>query len=337
MKANELITTIKALFPLKRTLCVEGSPGGGKTTIVRDVAKELGVGYIELHLPTMLVEDFGVLYPKADSNKLEYKLPDWFPSEDRTDIPDEGILCFDDRNQASADIQKVLANVCQARTLHGAKLKDGWHVISTGNRQKDRAGANRVLSHLRNRETVVELETNLDEWVKWALMNDVKQSVVSFLQFRPNLLHDFDPQREQNPSPRSWVEGVSDIIGVIPNDIAEQQAIMGAVGEGAGAEFISFLDIQSNLPSPDRVFENPQTAPIPEETSHLYAYCGAVAYQADKNIDNLIKYCRRLSSDTVGKAEFSILTVKLAVNKFGTKLQGQEFAKWCVENAQYLN
>ena len=337
MKANELITTIKALFPLKRTLCVEGSPGGGKTTIVRDVAKELGVGYIELHLPTMLVEDFGVLYPKADSNKLEYKLPDWFPSEDRTDIPDEGILCFDDRNQASADIQKVLANVCQARTLHGAKLKDGWHVISTGNRQKDRAGANRVLSHLRNRETVVELETNLDEWVKWALMNDVKQSVVSFLQFRPNLLHDFDPQREQNPSPRSWVEGVSDIIGVIPNDIAEQQAIMGAVGEGAGAEFISFLDIQSNIPSPDRVFENPQTAPIPAETSHLYAYCGAVAYQADKNIDNLIKYCRRLSSDTVGKAEFSILTVKLAVNKFGTKLQGQEFSKWCVENAQYLN
>ena len=110
MRATLLKETIKNLFPIKRTVCIEGPPGGGKTTIVRDVAKSLGVGYIELHLPTMLVEDFGVLYPKADSNKLEYKLPDWFPSEDRDDIPDEGIMCFDDRNQASADIQKVLAN-----------------------------------------------------------------------------------------------------------------------------------------------------------------------------------------------------------------------------------
>ena len=336
MRASELITTIKALFPIKRTLCIEGSPGGGKTTIVRDVAKELGVGYTELHLPTMLVEDFGVPYPKADGSTLEYKLPDWFPAKGRTDIPDEGILCFDDRNQANAEIQKVLANVCQARTLHGVDLKDGWHVISTGNRQKDRAGANMVLSHLRNRETVVDLETTLDDWIKWATRNDVSHMVMSFLNFRPDLLHDFDPQREQNPTPRSWVDGVSDILGVIPNEIAEQQAIMGAIGEGAGAEFVAYLKICKSIPDPDKVIDSPNTAPIPEEASTLYALCGAIADRADRNIDNVIKYCRRLSSDTVGKAEFSILTMKIAVNKFGTKLQGKEFVQWCQDNKEYL-
>ena len=47
-----------------------------------------------------------------------------------------------------------------------------------------------------------------------------------------NLLHDFDPQRDVNATPRSWVEGVSDVIGVVPAD-AEYECFKGAVGEGA--------------------------------------------------------------------------------------------------------
>ena len=78
MRATLLKETIKRLFPKKRTIAIEGSPGGGKTTIVQEVAKELGVGYIEKHMPTMLVEDFGILYPNGDE-MLHYKLPDWFP------------------------------------------------------------------------------------------------------------------------------------------------------------------------------------------------------------------------------------------------------------------
>ena len=112
-----------------------------------------------------------------------YKLPDWFPFEG-SDTPDEGILCFDDRNQGGNDIQKVQANILQAGTLHGVRMKKGWHCVSTGNRQQDRAGANRVLSHLRNRETVIELETHLDDWTSWAIEHDVKPEVISFIRFR---------------------------------------------------------------------------------------------------------------------------------------------------------
>jgi len=148
MRATLLKETIKSLFPITRTLSIEGSPGGGKTTIVHEVATELGIPCIERHMPTMLVEDFGILFPDS-TDKLNYKLPDWFPVKGQA--PEAGILLFDDRNQAGPDLQKVLANICQARTLHGVSMPDGWMVISTGNRQADRAGANRVLSHLRNR------------------------------------------------------------------------------------------------------------------------------------------------------------------------------------------
>ena len=60
MRATLLQQTLKHLYKSKRPVCIEGMPGGGKTTIVQQVAKELAVGYIEKHTPTMLVEDFGV-------------------------------------------------------------------------------------------------------------------------------------------------------------------------------------------------------------------------------------------------------------------------------------
>ncbi len=230
MRATLLKDTLTELFKAKRPICIEGMPGGGKTTIVQQTASSLKVGYIEKHTPTMLVEDFGVPNMAVDGDSFNYKLPDWYPAESRTDIPDEGVLCFDDRNQAPADIQKVLANILQARTLHGVPLKKGWHVVSTGNRQSDRAGANRILSHLRNRETVIELETHLDDWTSWAIEHDVKPELISFIRFRPNLLHDFDPQRDVNATPRSWVEGVSDVIGIVPSE-AEYECFKGAVGE----------------------------------------------------------------------------------------------------------
>ena len=146
MRATLLKETLKELFKAKRPVCIEGMPGGGKTTIVQEVASELSVGYIEKHTPTMLVEDFGVPDMATGDKSFGYKLPDWFPFEG-SDTPDEGIICFDDRNQGGNDIQKVQANILQAGTLHGVRKKKGWHCVTTGNRHQDRAGANRVLSH----------------------------------------------------------------------------------------------------------------------------------------------------------------------------------------------
>ena len=59
MRAEQVAETIKLLFPIKRPICIEGPPGGGKTSIVQQVAAELGIQYIHKHMPTMLVEDFG--------------------------------------------------------------------------------------------------------------------------------------------------------------------------------------------------------------------------------------------------------------------------------------
>ena len=329
MRATLLKETLKELFKAKRPVCIEGMPGGGKTTIVQEVASELSVGYIEKHTPTMLVEDFGVPDMATGDKSFGYKLPDWFPFEG-SDTPDEGIICFDDRNQGGNDIQKVQANILQAGTLHGVRMKKGWHCVSTGNRQQDRAGANRVLSHLRNRETVIELETHLDDWTSWAIEHDVKPEVISYIRFRADALHDFDPQRDVNATPRSWVEGVSDVIGVVPAD-AEYECFKGAVGEGHAAGFVGFLKIHRKLPNPDNILMNPTGSNVPDDPATLYALCGTLAHKATlANFDRVITYVARMPK------EFSVLCISYATRKNEELASSGAFTKWAVDNQDVL-
>jgi hypothetical protein len=327
MRATLLKETLKNLNRKQRTVCIEGAPGGGKTTIVHEVAQELDIPCIERHMPTMLVEDFGILFPDGDS-QLHYKLPNWFPVKGKA--PERGILLFDDRNQASNDLQKVLANICQTGTLHGVSMPAGWQVISTGNRQSDRAGANRVLSHLRNRETVLELETHLDDWTSWAIDNNVKPEVISYIRFKPNALHDFDPQRDQNPSPRSWVEGVSDVLGEVPAE-AEYECFKGAVGEGYAAEFVGFIRIYRKLPNPDSILLNPKTADVPTDPATLYALSGSIAQRATEgNFDRVTTYAERMPP------EFSVLTVSYATRRDPELANTNAFTKWAVNHQEVL-
>lgn len=325
MRSTQLNSLIRSLYPTRRTLCIEGAPGGGKTTIVRQVAEDLKVPYIEVHLPTTLVEDFGI--PDISTATLSYKLPSWFPQAGIA--PDNGILCFDDRNQASPDLQKVLANICQARTLHGVPMAN-WMVISTGNRQADRAGANRVLSHLRNRETTIELETNVDDWCGWAMANAVPVELISFMRFRPALLHDFNPQQDINPTPRSWVDGVGSLLGKV-DPTMEFEVFKGAVGEGAAAEFCGYLKIFRELPSPDAILMAPDSAVVPVQMATLYALSGALAARVtEASIDRLCTYLARLPT------EYSVLCMTLALRRDKSLQQTRAFVDWAIKHQSVL-
>ena len=329
MRPSLLSDTLKSLISINRTVAIEGAPGGGKTTLIQDVTAALGLHYIEKHMPTMLVEDFGI--PVLGKDTLTYQIPDWFPAKgSKYDDGTGGVLCFDDRNQAPADIQKVLANICQARTLHGVPLADNWAVVSTGNRQSDRAGANRVLSHLRNRETVLEFDTNLDDWSSWALTHGVKPEVVAFIRFRPGLLHDFDANKDQNPTPRSWVEGVSAVLGVVPFE-AEYDCFKGAVGEGAAAEFVGFMKIYRKLPNPDAILLNPDTADVPSDPATLYALSGAIsARMSSANMDRAVTYLSRCP------AELSVLAMSMAVRRDPMVTSTKGFIDWSIKHQSVL-
>lgn len=327
MRATLLEETLCSLIKseVKSSAVVVGMPGGGKTSIIKQVAKKLDYQYIQRHLPTMPVEDLGV--PMVDKPMLYYKLPDWFPAKgSRHDNGKPGVLCFDDRNQSGNDLQKALANLVQERELHGIPMADNWYILSTGNRQEDRAGANRVLSHLADREYEFTLDTHIDDSTAWMMENGIRPEVVSFLRFKSALLHDFDPHRSKNATPRGWCERVSPAIDVVPKE-AEFETFKGAVGEGPASEFTGFLRIFRKLPNPDAVLLNPLSADVPKDPATLYALAGSLAQRATtSNFERVCQYVERMPP------EFSVLTVSMALRREKTLHNTAAFGNWVVKH-----
>ncbi len=322
MKSSLIEAVLPTLIDQHISVVIEGAPGGGKTSVVHAVAKKLNIGLIELHLPTLLTEDFGIPFLDTNSTTFSFRMPDWFPYEGKPNLPEKGILLFDDRNQANSDLQKVLANIQQARTLHNVPLASGWSVVSTGNRQSDRAGANRLLSHLADREVAIEYETNLDDWCKWAIGAGVHPVVIAFIRFKPNMLHDFDPSRDKNPTPRSWAEGISPLFGNVPAE-AELELYKGRIGEGAAIEFKAFADMYRKLPSPDAIMLDPENHPVPTEGSVLYALAGALAARAtENNFSIIMKFGTRLPP------EFQVLLVRDSVGRNPNVAATDAFTHW---------
>lgn len=324
MRMSLLQATIKARIEagILRPVYVMGPPGGGKTQGARQIADELDIGFVPFHAPTLQIEDISMPVISAKRDAVNFIVDKAFPMEG-SDHPDAGILLIDELPQADASVQKMLANLLQEREIKGRKLKEGWTIIATGNRQSDRAGANRVLSHLMNRMTAIELEPHLDDWCNWYMaQEDCKFEGLAFLRFKPNLLLDFNPQRDINPTPRAWVEGVFAALGTVPTE-AEHQVFSGDVGEGPASEFSAFLRIYRSLPNPDAVLMNPDTHAVPTDGATLYALSGALAQRSTKdNFDRVLVYAKRMP------AEFAVLIVKDAMKMTPDVSRTKAFTKW---------
>jgi hypothetical protein len=110
-----------------------------------------------------------------------------------------------------------------------------------------------------------------------------------FLTARPGLSHHLPADAEARggawPSPRTWEMALRLLtFGLASNASREalSTALIGAIGDGAGLEFITYLD-ELDLPDPNRVLANPDAFALPERGDRQLAFLTAVvsAVQSD--------------------------------------------------------
>lgn len=317
-----------------------GKPGIGKSHgVVRPVADELGLRLIDVRLAQLDPVDLrGIPWVggEADKNgvrRAHWALPDFLPTEG------EGVLFLDELPQAPA-VFNAASELILDRKIGKYKLPDGWAMVAAGNNRADRANASELPTHLKNRLIHFDVEADLQEWTDWALGAGVDGRVIAFLQWRPNLLHKFEPADNAFPSPRSW-EFVSDGCKTLsgqPQDHIPFNYVLGAVGKGAASEFQTFIKVYRDLPKLEVCFSDPKRAPFPKEPNARYALTialgqavnqkpeeGATSKKTPYPIEGFFDYIEQQMS-----AEFQVLAVLTAWKR--SALSGPRYVKWASAN-----
>lgn len=314
--------------PHKRPLFIEGAPGVGKTSVVRQVCDDNSVRLIDKRVAGMEPSDALFPMPNADGF-TRYSLPDWLPKQDGSDGP--CAIFLDEFPQGTPMVMNSFSELILDRTFGGAKtyrLPDDCLIIAAGNRRSDRAATNEMPSHLKSRFRWINFEHDTDDWVHHALRSGIREEVIAFIRHRPNLLLAFDPKEKITPSPRTW-EAVSDDLPFVsrqPSALAFE-VIAGSIGEGAAVEFTGFLRMILEMPDPDDVFRDPLNTSVPSDPAMLYAMMIALASRVTlKNRDALFPYLNRVSQD------FAVTCVKDAMAREPTLLNCKTAFKWVSDN-----
>ncbi|SCM79890.1 conserved hypothetical protein [uncultured Pleomorphomonas sp.] len=299
-----------------------GPPGVGKSSIGRDIVAERNWGLVDFRASTRdPVALMGLPDLTADTTK--WKVPDEFPQPDRDGA--EGILFLDEINAAAPSMQAAMFGLVLDRRVGDYQLPPGWRVVAAGNRQSDRAAAQRMPSALANRFAHIDVDPDVDTTVHHFNKIGVDPIVVAFLRWRPALLLDMkNDQLRAFPTPRAWEQVGKVVQQPSPLRLA---LIAGVVGDGAAAELEGFIRVYQGLPSLDLVLSNPSGAKVPEDSSARFAISSGLARKVtDKTIGNAMIYMQRLPR------EFEILFMTDAVRRDSKLSHTQAFVDWTVRN-----
>lgn len=318
MKPSQVVTSLTSLTASRQPLFLWGAPGVGKSQVVAQTAKALGLDLIDIRALLLDPVDLRGLPRISADGRSEWCIPSFLPVQGR------GILFLDELNAAPPLVQASCYQLVLDRRLGEYLLPEGWTIIAAGNRESDRAVTHRMPSALANRFVHIDFTPDLDEWLLWAYDAGIAPEILSFLRFRPALLHDFHPDRSGKafPTPRSW-EFASKILQNVTDEEVLHQLLAGTVGVGAAKELAGYMKIWRQLPEAEEVLANPQRVDIPSDPAILYAICETVGRAASlERGEALLLFAHRLP------AEFSILLVREAVRHCNALAVTESFGRW---------
>lgn len=304
-------------------IMIWGAPGVGKSTLIRELAKDLGIGFIDVRLAQREPVDMRGL-PVPENDKVRWLVSSEWPR----DVNSKGIILFDELTAADKTLQVASYEFILDRRLGDMyTVPPGWYIVAAGNRVEDRAVSCAMSSALANRFLHVEIRPDAESFLKWANENGLHQSVINFIRYRPELLFSNEGEDLQRgwPSPRSW-ERVSTMVKIAEKTrykLMLKYTIPGLVGTAAAVEYLAFynnmfytvdgIDVR-------KMMLDGALIPVPQRSDQIYACCGAIAYYISMEkkreaiqqmVPSFLRFCLNLRND------FSQMLMSDVLNKVG--------------------
>ena len=244
-----------------------GKSGIGKTEAIKGLCDEMGIGCMELRLVTLNEVDLlGV--PTIEEQANGKKTTVWASMDD---LPiaerdgERGILVLDEITSCTRTIRAAAFQLLDAkRALGNYKLPEKWLVVALGNGPEDGGVFEGIEYAFLNRCLGVRVEPDLDSWKIWAVNAGVHPTVLGFVSWQPQYLHQLNldaEYEEKSPSPRTWTKlsikltNAEQRRGGILDDRTVEIYAAAAIGESVASMFASFYAYKERTVSVEEIME----------------------------------------------------------------------------------
>lgn len=190
---------------------IHGVPGIGKSAIVKQIAKERNLDFIDLRLSQHEASDIkGIPYPIPEENICKWFPPEFLPFKTTKKYQGtKGILFLDEINRAAPDVLQTVFQLVLDRQVGNLELIDGWHIVCAGNLgNEDGCDVIDFDPALNNRFIHFWMEPKLDSWTKWAEDAGIENDIISFIKGKPAYLYHQNKSKQTDEitltTPRSW-------------------------------------------------------------------------------------------------------------------------------------
>ncbi|MEU5950385.1 AAA family ATPase [Micromonospora sp. NPDC047465] len=305
-KVEALALAVSANLPV----LLWGEPGIGKSATLQQLADGLGLPLETVIASVHEPSDFAGLPIVGDSpatDGVPMAPPDWAVRLARTG---SGLLFFDELSSAPPAVQAALLRVVLERRVGSLALPASVRIVAAANPPTSAADGWHLAPPLANR--FVHLHWTHDARTvarglagTWPAVTvpevrpgrtatalaRARGAIAGFLTARPGLTHHLPADAEARggawPSPHTWemvlrLLTVHHAAGTGAEALA--LAVIGAVGDGAGLEFVTYLE-NLDLPDPERVLADPAAFRLPERGDRQLAFLTAVISAVQAKVD----------------------------------------------------
>lgn|SRR3990167_2821834 len=261
------IKSLISIFPRTTSVLIAGQPGIGKSDLFEQIAKDWNAKYDRHETATWDAVDVkGCPFPIGHATEF---LPPKALLEltDQADYKGPVVANFDDIGAAEEAVFNALLGVFLQRYVGPYKIRENVLLCGTTNRAEDRAGARELTTALNNRFVHFNLSPEPEEWVQWAIRNDVDPNIIGYIRTRPDKLNTFDAKSPERAfaTPRSVTQASKLQIAVGLNHKDLILAIASAVGPAWALEYKAWLDRTRSLVTAEEILKDPKNCRIPSE------------------------------------------------------------------------
>ncbi|SFV90861.1 MoxR-like ATPases [hydrothermal vent metagenome] len=334
MKASNITKAIDKLIDAQLPVFVWGAPGIGKSSIVKQIAREKDMAFLDLRLSLLDPTDLkGIPFFNAETKEGVWAKPSFLPNDPNS----RGILFLDEINTAPPAVQASAYQLILDRKVGEYELPKGWSIVAAGNRENDRGVVYKMPPPLANRFVHFEMEVDFEDWKAWAYHVGIESAIIGYLAYDKSMLFTFDPTSNEKAfaTPRSWEYVDSIVKSGIESDLI-LDSISGAVGREAAVGYSSFKKVMKDLPDLQSIHDGSLKAFDEDDPKVLMALSIGLVNTARQNpsdeaIDNILSFSLQLPG------EFAIMLVK-DMQANGLDVEGAEvWGEWVRKFAYLLS